>query len=795
MIVDTIGPSTAKIFLVGEAPGKDEDISGKPFCGYAGRTLNWLLGQAGINRNECLIGNVARERPLSNKISFWFQDKECTVPKPKMSEWIKKLQTEIDFYKPNVVVALGATALWTLTGEKYISKHRGYVMESTLCPGTKVLPTYHPQNVNYEWRNFFSTVMDLRKAKYHSEFPEIPEDRRHLYPNVSLKEFLMYCQELISDNTFEKVALDIETLQPGCHINIIGLSHLKDYAMNIALIKNKSACFSENEEHELWYWIDQVLRAKKVIMHNASFDANVLLFHHHILPNLYMDTLIAAHALWPELPRDLGYLASLCLDIPVWKTKSGQDLYLYNAGDCAATFGIAEFFEKEMVKQKVDATYRFEMSQLPVASMLQLNGVNVDKGIQKQLKSEATVVIEKTGDDLSNLLKIQIYDKVTGKSVMRSTKKLQKILYIDLGLPVQYKRRKSASDPRKITTDKEAIARLAILVPNNPIFNLILEHRKNLSLRKFIDIETSLESKVYTSYNITGKKDNKDEKKVDEEGRKSFGRWSSSKSIILPFGSGNLQNIPPIARKMYRAPGGFEWVAGDLVQAEAVVVAYLTGDQTLIKLYEDRLNAPFSEKGKYDVHNYTASMMYKVKLDDVTPEQRKVGKTLRHALAYDAGPAVVAARLGVSLSEGKHLKEIFHQANPRLLLWYKEIQDKLGNDRTLITPIGRKHRFLDRWSDDLWRSAYAFLPQSTVGDILNEALVELYNLCGDILDIKLQLHDAIYVWSPLEHREETISYMRSCMQRKVEINNRVMEIEADFKAGPSWGEMEDVKEA
>ena len=174
MKVLTEGPPDAKIMIVGEAPGKEEDESGKPFQGYAGQTLNNLLGQAGIARYQCLVTNVARERPPANKISFYFEDKKCTVPKPKLIGWIGELKAEIELYKPNIIIALGATALWALTGEKKISDFRGYILPCTLVPGRKVLATYHPQAVNYEWKLYFQTVLDLRKALRHSESPEIP---------------------------------------------------------------------------------------------------------------------------------------------------------------------------------------------------------------------------------------------------------------------------------------------------------------------------------------------------------------------------------------------------------------------------------------------------------------------------------------------------------------------------------------------------------------------------------------------------------------------------------------------
>jgi uracil-DNA glycosylase family 4 len=791
MIVNTEGPANAKIFLVGEAPGKDEDLLGRPFRGYAGKTLDKLLIQAEIYRAECLVGNVAREKPPANKISYFFEDTKCTIPKPKLQEWMRQLKVEIETYRPNVIVALGATALWALTGQKYISKYRGYVMESTLCPGFKVIPTYHPQNVNYEWKNYFPTVLDLRKAKFHSEFRDIPQDKRVLCTDVKLTDFIEYCRELLAHPEWEKVVLDVETVRPGTHIEILGLAHSSNFAMNIGLIKNKTPVLNENEEVELWDWVSEVLQKKKVIIHNAQFDDLVMLYNHGIKCNVYMDTLVAAHALWPELPRDLGYLGSLCLDIPVWKTTSSAHPYLYNAGDCAATYGIAEFFEKQLEKQGVRNTFDFEMKQIEVAEMMQIQGIEANLEIREQLSKECNDAVITTGEALSEILKIKVYDSLTKKSVTSSPKQLQKILYIDLSLPVQYKRRKHADEPKKITTDAEALKKLANLYPENPLLNLLLEHKKFMKLRKFIDVPLSPTNRAHTSYNITGKKDNKDDKKVDEEGRKSFGRWSSSESIILPYGSGNLQNVPAKAREMYAAPDGWEWAQGDLVQAEAVVVAYLTDDKPEKALFKARRAASIEEKSKFDVHRMTASRMFGIKLEEVTDKQRKVGKTLRHAISYDAGPTVIASRVGCSTNEAKRLKEMYHDAKPKLRVWYAELQAQLAKNRTLITPMGRKHKFLDRWGDDLFRSAYSFLPQSTVGDIVNEALVKLYHKYGHLFNITIQLHDAIYCMYPIEMREVVLGAMKECMTRSVIINNEEMVIEVDFKVGPSWGKQED----
>jgi uracil-DNA glycosylase family 4 len=336
--------------FVGEAPGEFEDREGMPFSpnAPAGKTLNWLLSQAGINRQECLITNVARLRPPQNRMDFYFRDKECTIPKPELEGWIEELRQDIIKHKPNIVVCLGAYPLWALTGEKYISRFRGYTMESTLVPGQKVISTYHPSNINREWKNFFPTIMDLKKAKFHSQSSKMPQDNRTIVYNASRTQFIQYCKDMINNPDYKRICLDIETIQPGCHISIIGLSHSPKYAISTWVV-NGSPCYPENDEFELWVWIAKLLESKEIIIHNASFDAVVALLNHGIyIKHLGMDTLIAAHVVWPELPRDLGFLSSLCLDVPMWKNMSRQQPSYYNANDVANTFGIALVLEKKL---------------------------------------------------------------------------------------------------------------------------------------------------------------------------------------------------------------------------------------------------------------------------------------------------------------------------------------------------------------------------------------------------------------------------------------------------------------
>ena len=75
MIVKPIGPKNAKIYLVGEAPGVDEDRTGRPFVGSAGRKLTTLLRSVGLSTADCRINNVVDRRPPGNDMSIYYVDK------------------------------------------------------------------------------------------------------------------------------------------------------------------------------------------------------------------------------------------------------------------------------------------------------------------------------------------------------------------------------------------------------------------------------------------------------------------------------------------------------------------------------------------------------------------------------------------------------------------------------------------------------------------------------------------------------------------------------------------------
>ncbi|HZW80665.1 MAG TPA: UdgX family uracil-DNA binding protein [Candidatus Deferrimicrobiaceae bacterium] len=139
------GPPRAKLFLVGEQPGDQEDLAGHPFVGPAGRILNEALQRAGIDRAEVYVTNVVKHF----KWAPAQRGKRRIHKKPRSSEiqacrpW---LDAELEIVKPEILVCLGATAAQSILGSEIsVTRQRGQPVASPLGP--KVVATVHPSSI------------------------------------------------------------------------------------------------------------------------------------------------------------------------------------------------------------------------------------------------------------------------------------------------------------------------------------------------------------------------------------------------------------------------------------------------------------------------------------------------------------------------------------------------------------------------------------------------------------------------------------------------------------------------
>jgi len=758
-----IPPGSPKIMLVGEAPGEVEEAYGAPFVGSDGTTLKKILTQAGIFYGDCIITNCSNRR-----MRTFYADKKRLVPSAEFSQEIERLRQEIISTSPNIIVALGALAMYVLTGNEGIDNFRGTIAPCTLVPGKKVLITQHPKAVHFDYQLFYIMTMDFRKVAHEALSPTLPVENRTLCVAPRKQEAVEYLSYLYHNWEKEdlKLAIDLEHVTPGAHISWFGITHSSTYAMSIEFIQKRLPTFPEMDEVELWHWIGLLIGSGvPLIFHNGSYDVINLWDKGLWCKNVHFDTIIAAHAVWPEFPRTLGFLSSILLNVPAWKHTSGSQYEKgeYNAADVANTRAIYEpLYQIVNSDDNYKLIFDQEMSQIELAGFMQLQGINVNLEARDKLLTEYTTKKNEIETGLNTILKKNIN--------FSSPKQLQELLYVDLGLPTQFKRRKSADDPRKITTDADALDKL-FAETQHPVLKLLLEHRKYTKLLQFISTSVSPSNTVHTSYNICGT---------------DTGRWSSSASIILDYGPGNLQNIERTIRDMYVPPtiGGRKtcWVQADYIGAEAHLVANVILDNKLMAAFDN---------GE-DIHKATASFMFGIPVEEVTKDQRTVGKTIRHATNYSAGPGVIQRKLKIPIKLAKEYLTRFLNATPQLQLWHEKLRQELQNGRILTTPLGRKRVFMARWGDQLFRSAYAFIPQSTIGDLLNISFVDFYERYKDFPNVgcSIQLHDAIYIWCFEEEKEYWAEKLYESMHRPIHLPHTDLYIGVDFKWGYDWKNMD-----
>jgi uracil-DNA glycosylase family protein len=160
------GPKGALLMLLGEQPGDQEDVAGKPFVGPAGKILNRALEEAGINRGEVYVTNTVKhfkwEPRGKRRIHKKPNSREIAACRP----W---LEAELRVVRPGLLVCLGATAAQSILGPAFrVTRDRGKVLESELAP--KVVATVHPSSLlrqpdeesrEREYKHF---VADLRIA-------------------------------------------------------------------------------------------------------------------------------------------------------------------------------------------------------------------------------------------------------------------------------------------------------------------------------------------------------------------------------------------------------------------------------------------------------------------------------------------------------------------------------------------------------------------------------------------------------------------------------------------------------
>lgn len=331
------------LIIIGEAPGEQEEAAGVPFVGAAGKQLTDLMAQAGLDRDQWHITNTFIKRPPNNDLAdpSWTLNKTefkreygyvpLTPPLKKRyllpeHQWqIEELQERLRVLKPDLILAMGATALWALTSEDAITQWRGNFFT---CAYGRAIATLHPASVLYQYSNMPLLWADLVKVRLWMEGKLAPPLHRRLWVNPTPAEIATFYYRL--RNTPQAlVGVDIETAPSLAQITTVSFSTAEEGICIPIWDRNTHDSDKQNywptPADELKYGWKNIKRFAELpnpkVMQNGLYDAQYLLDApiEIRLRNWSDDTSLAHHSWQPELPKALGTLASLHLNEPSWK--------------------------------------------------------------------------------------------------------------------------------------------------------------------------------------------------------------------------------------------------------------------------------------------------------------------------------------------------------------------------------------------------------------------------------------------------------------------------------------------
>lgn len=323
------GPKDAKIVIIGEAPGETEIQMGIPFVGGSGQELTRMLQEVDIPRSSCYLTNVFKTRPPQGDFDNWTL-KKTEVPKgyslpplapgkylsPELFPALEEFVSEIKELQPNIIITLGNIPLWAMLGLTKITKHRGTVVES---PFGKILPTYHPAMILRQWQNRPVMLADLLKAKRESEFPEL----RRLDRTLIIKPTLDEVKEFFALPEVQKFcAYDIETACGTITCLSIAPSPLLSISIPFVDKTKSDFCYwTREEELVVLGLLIPWLRGPCIkVCQNGMYDIQWTWEKMRTpVNNFDEDTMLLHNAMFPELPKGLGFLGSIYTNETSWK--------------------------------------------------------------------------------------------------------------------------------------------------------------------------------------------------------------------------------------------------------------------------------------------------------------------------------------------------------------------------------------------------------------------------------------------------------------------------------------------
>lgn len=787
--VGSSGPRDARIALIGEAPGANEEAEGRPFVGAAGDELTRMCWDAGIPRQECYVSNAVKFRPPNNEINQWIYKpkKKDTAPanfvahkgkfvRDFVPEHFEKLAQELSLVRPNVVVALGNTALWALTGLDGIGKWRGSILPATLSgiEGMKVIPTYHPSNIFREWTNRHIAVQDLRRVKDESAFPETKLPAWNFAVRPSFNRTILFLSGLLVRLANGPVTLtcDIETRNRQIACIGFGTSRTEAFCIPIMCVERPGGYWSLEEELTIVQFIRRVLTHPntRVVNQNFIYDAFYLaaLWGFRVIP--FFDTMTAQHACFAGEPKAIDHIASMyCQYYRYWKDEGREwrvrsmpedQLWTYNCMDCTYTFEAYEVLDKVIDARGVREQFNFLMAQFEPVLDLMLRGIRSDPSRRQTMSDALQAAIDKRLDWLRTVFGHEINP--------HSPAQLARLFYEDFKVP-PVKSRSTGN----VTVDWDALDKIAVRQPLLAPATKRIQECRSLNIFK----ETFVEADGPRDRFFCG---------VNTSGAHTY-RWSSGKN---PFNWGtNLQNVPkldedepldpdfPDVRSLFIPDEDYILCEFDLSKADLHVVVWESGEAELKAMLRAGVN------------------MYKEAGTKVTGMPYGQAKRFIHGTDYGGSARTMAINCGITVHQSDVAQRRWFTAYPGIKEWHRRVDSDLRTTHSVKNKFGFPRFFFDRL-ESIFPEALAWVPQSTVAIVINTALLHLWRRYrfSSAFQILMQVHDSLLVQIHKPFYDSVLSEMCSVFKQIVVPYNDPLIIPFDGKISTkSWGEMEKLK--
>jgi len=325
------GEGTNRVLLVGEALGAEEVAEGRPFVGPAGRVLNDCITRAGFERTHFSIVNALWCRPPHNDITGPY------APAALHQCWTAHLYPTITRLQPEVIVPLGNTALRQFTERANILDTRGY---ADLWQKHILIPSVHPSYIMRGNPNYASVLIhDLQQAvRVAAQGYRRARTTYALDPTAPVARAWL---ESKLKNPSTPLAFDIETTDKGIDEDAVDW-RASGPITRISFSTHPHQALSIKVNQRTQSLIREALASPNPkIVWNAAFDVPRLAAKGYTTNGTIYDGMIAWHVLHSDLPKSLGFAASMLLDDqPRWKHLSRQTPAYYNAIDSDAALRI-----------------------------------------------------------------------------------------------------------------------------------------------------------------------------------------------------------------------------------------------------------------------------------------------------------------------------------------------------------------------------------------------------------------------------------------------------------------------